>query len=146
MSIVRHVIAWFRRARLDDELREELAQHVAWKAERLIADGIPEGEARRRAALEVGNVTRLREESRAIWGFAHLDSVAQDVRYALRQMRRAPVVAAVAVASLAIAIGAGTAVFDLAQAALYREGGIVRAHEVWTLRWHALGDQRVHHK
>ncbi len=145
MFIVRHVIAWFRRARLDDELREEMAQHVAWKAEGLVADGVPEAEARRRASLEVGNVTRLREESRAIWGFARLDSVAQDVRYAFRQMRRAPVVAAVAVASLAIAIGAGTAVFDLAQAALYREGGIIRAHEVLTLRWHALGGTDLFH-
>ena len=89
-SIFRHLKAWARRGRLDDELRDELAQHVEWKTESLMADGIPEAEARRRAAVEVGNVTRLREESRSVWGFPSIESVAQDVRYALRQMRRAP--------------------------------------------------------
>ena len=75
MSVFRHLKAWIRRGRLDDELREELAQHVAWKTDSLIADGVPEDEARRRASVEVGNLTRLREQSRALWGFASFDSV-----------------------------------------------------------------------
>ncbi|HYT67318.1 MAG TPA: permease prefix domain 1-containing protein, partial [Vicinamibacterales bacterium] len=90
MSILRHLTAWFRRPRLDDELRDELEQHVDWKTESLMAEGVPEAEARRHATLEIGNVTRLREESRAIWGFPRIDSVVQDARYGLRQMRRAP--------------------------------------------------------
>jgi hypothetical protein len=135
MSNGRHLKAWLRRGRLDDELRDELAQHVEWKTESLIADGVPEDDARRRAGVEVGNATRLREESRAIWGFPSIDSVAQDVRYGVRQMRRAPVVAGIAIASLAIAIGAGSAVFALARAALYRDGGIVHPEEVLMFRW-----------
>src|SRR6185503_7678747 len=50
-SIFRHIKAWLRRGRLDEELREELAQHVEWKTDSLIADGVPEREARRRAAV-----------------------------------------------------------------------------------------------
>jgi hypothetical protein len=104
-NLFRRIAATLRRSRLDDELREELAQHVAWKTESLIADGVPEGEARRRATVEVGNVTRLREDSRSVWGFPSLDSVGQDVNYALRQMRRTPVTAAVAVTYYARAAG-----------------------------------------
>src|SRR6476660_8277283 len=113
MNMFRHLRAWLRRGRLDDELREELAQHVAWTADRLIADGVPEAEARRRAAVQVGNVVRLRKQSRAVWGFPSLDSIGQDVRYGLRQMQRAPGFTAVAVLSLAIGIGASAAVFSL---------------------------------
>lgn len=134
-NLYRRIVAALRRSRLDDELREEMAQHVAWRAESLMADGLPEAEARRRAAVGVGNLSRLREESRAVWGFPTVDSVGQDARYGIRQIRRAPVVAAVAVASLAVAIGAGSAVFALARAALYREGGIVRPQDVLMLRW-----------
>ena len=67
MIFLRHLLAWFRRGRLDEELREELAQHRAWTTDRLIADGMPEPEARRRAAVQIGNAVRLREESRSIW-------------------------------------------------------------------------------
>ena len=115
----RHLRAWVRRGRLDDELRDELAQHVEWATERLIAEGVPEDEARRRAAVATGNVTHLRERSRDIWGFPRLDSVIQDVRYGLRQMRRAPLFTSVAVLSLAIGIGASAAVFSLADAMLF---------------------------
>jgi predicted permease len=139
-NIFRHLRAWARRGRLDDELRDELAQHVAWKAESLIAEGVPEAEARRRAAVEVGNLTRLREQSRAVWGFPSIESIAQDVRYAVRQMRRSPVVAGVAIASLAVAIGASSGVFALTRAALYRQSGIVHPDEIVMLRWESPPD------
>src|SRR5688572_5023104 len=100
MSLLRHLKAWRRRGRLDDELREELEQHVAWKTESFIADGLPEDEARRRATVEVGNVTRLREQSRAVWGFPSFDSVMQDARYGLRQLRRTPLFTLATVATL----------------------------------------------
>src|SRR5215471_9485613 len=120
MRMVRHLLAWLRRGRLDDELREELAQHAAWSAAALEADGVPPEEARRRASVAVGNAARLREDARAVWGFPTLDSVAQDARYGLRQIARAPGFSAVAILSLAIGIGAATAVFSLADAVLLR--------------------------
>src|SRR3954464_11695181 len=120
MGIRRHLMAWFRRGRRDDELREELDQHVAWTAERLIAEGVPEHDARRRAAGTGGNVTRAGEDSRAISGFPAMDSIVQDPRYGLRQMRRAPLFTAVAVLSLAIGIGARQLLFSLADALMFR--------------------------
>ena len=137
MSILRHLKAWLLRGRLDDELRDELAQHVTWTTERLMSEGMPEAEARRRAAIEVGNLTRLREDSRAIWGFPTFDSIVQDVRYGLRQMRRAPLFTTVAVLSLAIGIGAGAAVFSLADALLLRTLPVRDPQQLVVLKWTA---------
>jgi predicted permease len=120
MSLLRHLKAWLRRGRLDDELREELAQHVAWKTESFIADGLPDDEARRRATVEVGNVTRLREQSRAVWGFPSLDSVVQDARYGLRQLRRTPLFTVATVMTLGLTIGATSALFAIANAVILR--------------------------
>ena len=120
MSLLRHLKAWLRRGRLDDELREELAQHVAWKTESLIADGVPDAEARRRAAVEVGNLTRLREQSRALWGFPSIDSMVQDARYGLRQLRRTPIFTVATVATLGLTIGATSALFAIANAVILR--------------------------
>lgn len=80
---VRHLLAWFRRGQLDDDMRDELAQHVAWKTQALIDDRVPEIEARRQAARAVGNITRLKEEARDMWGFPALDTVLQDLRWLL---------------------------------------------------------------
>ena len=135
MSVLRHLKAWLRRGRLDDELREELAQHVAWKTDSLIAEGLPEAEARRRAAVDVGNLTRLREESRSLWGFPSLDSFTQDVRYGVRQMQRAPAFTAVAVLSLAIGIGASAAVFSLADEMLFRKQPVHDPDALVVLKW-----------
>ena len=102
-----------------------------------MADGVPEEEARRRAAVSVGNVTKLREEARDVWGFPSIESILQDARYGIRQMRRAPVVAGVAIASLSLAIGTGSAVFTLARASLFRQAGILHPESVLMLRWEA---------
>ena len=133
--LVRRIAAWLRRSRLDDELRDELAQHVNWRADALAADGLAPDEARRRAAVEVGNLTRLREEARTMWGFPSIDSIAQDVRYGARQVRRAPVFTLIAVLSLAIGIGAGTAVFSLADAAILRTMAVRDPSALRIIEW-----------
>ena len=120
MRIFRHVTAWLRRGRLDDELREEMAQHVAWKVEAMMHEGVPETEARRRAAVEIGNLTRLREESRAAWGFLSIDHILQDARYGLRQLRRTPIFTLATIATLGLTIGATSALFAIANAVLLR--------------------------
>src|SRR5687768_13232523 len=116
MGMLRHVKAWLRRSRLDDEMREELAQHVAWKTERLELEGLAPAEAARRARLEVGNVTKLREEARSVWGFPTADSIAQDVRYGLRQLRRTPLFTIATVTTLGLTLGATGALFAIANA------------------------------
>jgi putative ABC transport system permease protein len=120
MRFVRHLLAWLRRNRLDDQLREELLQHREWTAQRLMADGVPEAEARRRAALHVGNPVRLREQSRAVWGFPTLETIAQDVRYGLRLLARAPLFTAATVGTLGLTIGATSALFAVANAVVWR--------------------------
>jgi putative ABC transport system permease protein len=97
-----------------------MAQHVAWKTQALIDEGVAEDEARRRAAVEVGNLAKLREESRAIWGFPSLDSVGQDLRYGLRQLRRTPLFTVATVATLGLTIGATSALFAIANAVILR--------------------------
>src|SRR3954467_8213719 len=136
MRLLRHLLAAVRRGRLDDEMREELAQHVTSKTQQLIEEGVEPGEARRRAALTVGNVSRLREDARAVWGFPSADSVIQDLRYGVRQLVRAPMFSAIAILSLAIGIGAGAAVFGLADAVLFRTLPAVKdPASLYVLRW-----------
>ena len=135
MSILRHLTAWLRRGRLDDELRDELAQHVALKTDSLIADGVPAEEARRRAALAVGNVMRLREESRSLWGFPSLDSIGQDLRYGARALARSPGFSAIAILSLAIGIGSSAAVFSLADGVLFRTLAVKQPDRLVLIKW-----------
>jgi predicted permease len=135
MRVIRHLIASFRRSRLDDEMREELAQHAERKARQLAAEGLQPEEAHRQAVLAIGNATRLREDSRDIWGFPALDSVVQDVRYGLRQIVRSPAFSATAIASLAVGIGAGAAVFSLADAVLLRSLAVRDPGSVFVVKW-----------
>jgi predicted permease len=132
---VRHLTSAWRRDRLDEELKDEIAQHTDWRARALMDDGVPEPEARRHAAIAVGNATRLREQARELWGFPALDTVLQDLRYGLRVMRGSPVFTSVAVFSLAIGIGAAAAVFSLADAFLLRPLPVRDPHALVRLRW-----------
>jgi predicted permease len=118
---------WWRRAaarltrnRLDDELAEEIRDHLEQRRQQLIADGMDPAAAAIEARRGFGNVTRVREELRDGWGFPRLESVWQDVRYGARILRRAPGFTAVAVLSLSLGIGAAAAVFNLADAVLFR--------------------------
>ncbi|HEY7056077.1 MAG TPA: ABC transporter permease [Vicinamibacterales bacterium] len=135
MHFLRHLVAALRRRRLDDQLREEMTGHLAWKTRAFVDEGVPEDEARRRAALAVGNVTRLREDARAMWGFPTLDSIAQDLRYGGRVLRRSPMFAGVAIVSLAIGIGAASTVFSLADAVLFRSLAVRDPGSLVVLKW-----------
>ena len=135
MTVFRRLRAWLRRSRLDAELREELAQHTAWKTESLMADGLDRQEAHRRAAIAVGNVTKYRESARGVWGFQALDSLVQDIRYGVRVLAKSPAFTGFAVASLAVGIGAGAAVFSLADAVLLRTMAVRDPASLVLMRW-----------
>jgi predicted permease len=125
MSAIRDFLARLaalvRSRRLDDRLDEEIASHIELAAADHIARGMSAGEARLEAMRQFGGVLRARETHREVRGFAPFDALRQDVRYALRSYARSPAFAAVAIATLTLAIGANTAIFSLLNALVLRE-------------------------
>ena len=114
------VRALFAPRRLDDELDAEMAAHVALLTEEYVRRGSSRAEARRQALLRFGGPMQLKEQHRDDRGLPFLDTTLQDVRYGFRALRRNPAFALVAIGTLAIGIGAGTAVFTIARAVLLR--------------------------
>ncbi|MGO4883098.1 MAG: ADOP family duplicated permease [Bryobacteraceae bacterium] len=111
----------FKREQFDKELAEEMRSHLDLRA---ATEG--ESAARRR----FGNVTQLHESSRAAYGWAPLETLAQDLRYALRILRANPGFAATAVLSLTLGIGANTAIFSILNAVMLRSLPVEDPHRL----------------
>ena len=109
---------WF--AKRKDELDEELRAHLRMAMADRIERGEPEAEARRNAMREMGNVPLIEDVTRAMWGGVWLERVAQDVKYALRQLRRAPGFAVTVVVTLALGLGATVAMYTVVDRVLLR--------------------------
>src|SRR5579885_504246 len=84
----RRISSFFHRDEIDGDLREEMDFHMDVKARKYQSQGIGEAEARARARRQIGNVTQLQEHGREAWGWTAVEQFVQDVRLALRSMRK----------------------------------------------------------
>jgi putative ABC transport system permease protein len=112
--------AILRRDSVEQELDEELRFHLEHAIERHVESGMSRADAIRQARLEWGGLDQLKESCRDARGVAALDSVRQDVRYGLRNMRRSPVFAATAVLTIGLSTAAIATVFTLGDALFFR--------------------------
>ncbi len=122
-----------RRDAVERELDDELSLHLDFETERHRRAGMSPEDARRAALLTFGGVDRVKEEVRDSWGVRFLETLLQDVRYGLRSLRRNPGFSAVVVITLALGIGANTAVFSVVRGVLLRPLPYARGEEVVAL-------------
>ena len=110
---MKRLLNWFRLRNLESDLDRELKYHIERRVSDLMLSGLPEPEARRQAGLELGGVTQVREEVRDTWLARWLRDFVFDLRFSARSCLRNPSFTATAVLSLALGIGAATALYSL---------------------------------
>jgi putative ABC transport system permease protein len=126
--------------RQDQEFEREVADHLELLTAEHLRRGLPPAEARRQALLRLGGVVQIQEQQHDRRGLPVIETTLQDVRYGMRALRKSPAYSLVAIATLAIGIGAGTAVFSVVGAVLLKPlpfrapGELVRIFETNPLR------------
>jgi macrolide transport system ATP-binding/permease protein len=136
-SFFRKFTWWVQRRRKENELREELEFHLANEADERQADGLTEDQASWAARRDLGNVTLLREDTRTLWTWTPLEQLAQDLRYGLRMMFKNRAFTALAVLSLALGIGANTAIYSFMDAILLRSLPVSDPASLVVVKWRA---------
>jgi hypothetical protein len=128
--------AWVfsRRKRMMEDLDQDIRDYIERETQDNIERGRPPDEARYAALRKFGNVTRVREETWEVWSFVWLEELWHDVRFGVRQLRRNPGFTAVAVLTLALGIGANTAIFALMDTVILRRLPVEKPGELFQVQ------------
>src|SRR5215469_6927764 len=128
-------MSWWRFfARRRRDLDEEIETHLRMAVRDRVERGESLDQARAAVAKEFGNVPLVKDATRAAWGWERLEFALQDLRYALRRLVKSPGFTLAAVATLALGIGANTAIFQLLDAVLLQSLPVVNPHELAQVR------------
>ena len=136
---MKQLLNWFRRGYLESGLDRELRYHIDCRVSDLIQSGLPEPEARRQATLELGNLTHVREEVRDVWLTRWLRDFVYDLRFSARSFLRSPSFTATTVISLALGIGATTAIYSLVDQVMLHALPVRQPERLVLIDW--KGDQ-----
>jgi predicted permease len=129
-----------RRKRMLEELEQDIRDHIDRETQDNIARGISPEEARYAALRKFGNVTRIQEDTRDVWSLVWFEQLLEDVRYGFRLLRRSPLFSLAAILTLAIGIGANTAVFTVVHAVLLQPLPYPYPDRL-AIIWSGLGDE-----
>ncbi len=129
----------FRRDTVESEMEEELRFHTERQLEKYLQKGMRRDEARRRVRMEFGGPEQVKEECRDARGVSLLETLAQDLRYGVRMLGKGPGLTATVVVSLALGIGANTAIFSLINAVLLKTLPVRHPQELALLQWSSHG-------
>ena len=146
IALFRKLLWLVQRRRREDEIPEELQFHLDEEAGERQAAGLSPEQAFWAARRELGNVTLVRESTRAMWTWAFVEQFGQDLRYAFRAMNHSRAFTAAAALSLALGIGANTAIYSFMDAIMIRSLPVSQPGELVILNWRAKGDPAVKHE